>query len=96
MMMKSKKGLAPMLIIGIFLISLLVLYTLLFIPIPAFTKIRILINFFLVGILFILIQALFIFLYFELGKYVVKGFSLLRTKITGWNKQINKLIYTHS
>lgn len=95
MIMRSKKGIAPLIIIGVFLLSLLAIYILLFLPIPSFTKVRMMINYFLVGILFILIQALFIYLYIHLGKLALKGINFLKVKIFEWNTKINKFIYSH-
>jgi len=94
--MKNKKGVAPFIIIAIFLLVLVVIYMILLIPIPSVQKIRMLVNYFLVIIFFILIQAVFIYLYATLGKLAFKGVNLLRFKIMNWTKNINKYIITHT
>jgi hypothetical protein len=74
-MFNGKKGIAPLLVIGIFIIAMVVIYMFLFIPIPAFATIRNLINYILIILLWIIVQAIFILGYYYAGKYIVLGYK---------------------
>ena len=92
--MKNKKGIF---FTGILvLLGLLLFYLILYIPIPAFARLRAVINYFLVLIFWILLQVLVIFGYFKLGSFAVKGFDFLKHKFTKWTIGINNYIVVHS
>jgi len=93
---KGKRGIAPLFIILIIILILIVVYCFLFIPIPAFTKLRTIINYFLIIILWITIQAGFILAYYKLGTLAVKGFTIVRTNILKWSLNVRNYILIHS
>lgn len=96
MLKQSKKAVAPLFIILGIVLVLLIIYLLLLLPIPLFKSIRIQINYFLVLIFWILFQLGLIFAYFNIGKYAVKGFAILKTKVIDWSINIRHLIIRHS
>ena len=77
----NKKGIAVIFVFLFVILGLIAIYLLLFLPIPAFTKVRTIINYFLIVILWFVIQALFIYTYFRLGLLAFKGFNLYKTKV---------------
>ncbi len=77
----NKKGIAVIFIFIFIILTLIAIYMLLFLPIPAFTKIRVIINYFLIIILWLVIQALFLYGYFRIGLLAFKGFNLYKTKV---------------
>jgi len=92
----NKKAIAPLFIILFVVLSLISIYVLLFIPLPAFTKIRTIINYFLIIILWFIIQVGLIYAYFQLGKLAGKGFIVLKTKIINWSLGIRNYIIIHT
>lgn len=79
--MNSKKGIAPIVIVGILMLVCLVIYLVLYLPIPAFTSLRMVINYFLSIIFFILIQVAIVLGYYYAGKYALIGFRIYKTRI---------------
>jgi hypothetical protein len=75
---------------------LLAIYLFLYIPIPAFTGLRTLINYFLILIFWVVFQVGLIFAYFNVGKYAYKGIILLKTKVMVWSMDIRHLIIRSS
>lgn len=94
---KSKKGVVtPLFIILGVVISLLVIYLLLFIPIPAFTSIRTQVNYFLILIFWVVLQVGLVLGYYKVGTLALKGVQGLRFKVVNWSLDIRKYIITHS
>jgi len=89
---KSKKGIAPVFIFMIITLALLGIYLLLYIPIPAFTKLRVIINYFLILIWWILFQGLLIYGYYKLVSFAVTGIKLYRKKMITWTTKAKNLI----
>ncbi len=77
----NKKGIAVIFVFGFIILALIGIYLLLFLPIPAFTKVRTIINYFLIIILWLVLQALFLYGYFRIGLLAFKGFNLYKTKV---------------
>jgi len=93
---KNKRGFAPLFIIlGIFL-ALIVIYLLLFLPFPSFTKVRTIINYFMIIILWIIIQAGLLYTYFKLGSFSVQGFNILKGKLVKVSLGLKKFLIIHS
>ena len=95
-MTKNKKAVLTISIIMSVIFALIVIYLILFIPLPAFTRIRMTINYFLILILFILIQVGLIYGYYKLGKYATRGFNIIKTKLMNWSINIRNYIVIHS
>ena len=93
--MRNKKAIAPLLIILIVILVLIVIYIALFIPIPAFTKIRTIINYFLILIFWIVLQVGIIYGYYKIGSYVAIGFKSTRHKLHDLSMNIEKYILAH-
>jgi len=77
----NKKAIAPVFIFLILFAVIIGVYLLLYIPIPAFTKVRTIINFFLILIFWFLLQGFLIYGYFQLGKLAYKGYNIYQTKV---------------
>jgi hypothetical protein len=96
MIMKNKKAVAPVMIVLVGFGILALFYVILFIPIPAFTQLRKTINYFLIIVLWFLVQGLFLGIYFEIGKYATKGFYFYREYLLKLSIKINNFIETHT
>jgi hypothetical protein len=96
MKIKGKKGIATLFIVLGIVLVLLVIYIFLFIPIPAFTKLRMFINYFLIVLFWIMLQVGLIYGYYKLGRLAGKGFILIKTKMVKWSLNIRHYIITHS
>lgn len=92
----NRKSMAPLFLILFIVLALLVIYLFLFFPLPAFTKIRTIINYFLILIFWIVLQVGFVYGYVKLGSFAVKGFYGMRNKVTNWSVKIHKLIAIHT
>lgn len=79
--LKNNKGIAPIFIFLIIGLILIAVYLFLLIPIPAFTKIRGIINFVIIVFLWFLVQGLIIYGYFRLGKLAMVGYGYYRRGI---------------
>lgn len=78
----NKRGAVAIFSIIIFVvIALLGIYLFLNIPIPAFAKLRNLINYFIIVIVWLVLQVGLIYGYYHLGKFATKGFYLYKNKI---------------
>lgn len=93
---KSKKGVAPLFIVLSIFAVLVLIYLLLFIPIPSFTEKRTVINYFLILVFWIVLQVGLIYGYLKLGQLAVKGFGLLRGKVKNLSSSINRYLITHT
>jgi hypothetical protein len=93
---KSKRGIAPLFLILMIVFILIVIYCLLFIPIPAFTKVRMIVNYFLIIILWITIQTGLIFGYYKLISFAIKGFGTGKKKIANLSLKMKKYIISHT
>lgn len=97
-MTKNKKAIGKILISVI--LTLLGIYLSLYIlPESIFPKAKLilnLINYFLILILFLIIQIGLIYAYYQLGKYAVRGFHIIQTKLINWSINIRNYIVIHS
>jgi hypothetical protein len=91
----NKRAVAPMIIILGILAVVVGIYIVLFIPIPAFTEFRRTINFYVIVLLWFLVQAGFIFLYFEMGMYMKKGFGFYKNTVMKLSLKVREFIITH-
>jgi len=91
MMMKDKRAIAPIFVFIIIVLGLIGVYLFLLIPLPAFTKIRTIVNYFLIVILWFVFQGLVVYGYYRLGKLAVRGFAFYKkgiTKVTDKTKNL--------
>jgi hypothetical protein len=95
-MTKNKKAIATISIIMSIIFAIIGIYLILFIPLPAFTRIRMTFNYFLILIFFIVIQIGLIYAYYKLGKYAMRGFNIIKTKLMNWSINIRNYIVIHS
>lgn len=79
-MIKNRKGVAGIVIVGIIALVLLAIYILLFLPVPSFTKLRSVVNYVLIILFWIIFQAGIILAYYHLGKLIVRGVRIYRNK----------------
>lgn len=91
-LMKSKRAIAPLFLILFSVFFLITIYIGLFIPIPAFTKLRMMINYFLILIVWFIIQAGLVYGYYRIGSFVVNGLLQFKSKIMKFSSRIEKYI----
>lgn len=94
--LKNKRGMVPFFLILMVILTLIIIYCLLFLPVPAFTKLRMIINYFLIIVFWIIIQIALIYGYYKLGTYMFMFFTILKTKMINWTFNIKKYIITHN
>lgn len=92
----NKRSMAPFLVIIIIVLSMIAIYCLLYIPIPKFKEIRTIINYFLIIILWIILQVGLVYGYVQLGKLTEKGIKNVRNMMTKWSMNIRRFIIFHS
>lgn len=91
----NKKGVSSIVILLSVVVVLLIIYLVLLIPIPVFKLIRSTINFFLVFILWFLIQAILIYFYYIILKYSFVAIRFYKTKINNVSKFLNDYLVVH-
>jgi hypothetical protein len=96
MMKNNKKGIATITIITIIFLILIGIYLILLIPIPSFTKVRTIINYFLIIKLWIFLQGLIIYAYYNVAKYVTMGIRIYKKKVMNWSVNVKNYIITHT
>lgn len=79
-------------VIGFMVLGLLAIYLVLHFPIPAFASIRSMINYFMVLILWVVLQIAIIYGYYKLGMLVARGLSLYRGKLHLWMINIKEFM----
>jgi hypothetical protein len=84
MLKENKKGFAIFSVIAFISIALLVIYMVLYLPIPSFTAIRGMINYFIIIIFWVILQVALVYGYYKLGVLVAKGVNFYRSKIYLW------------
>ncbi len=82
MWLKNKKAIAPIFVFLIIICILIGIYLILLIPFPAFTKIRTIVNYFLIILLWFVFQGLVVYGYYRLGKLAIVGFAYYKKGIT--------------
>lgn len=92
----NKKGIGIIMILGFFVILIIGIYLVLLIPIPAFTKIRTTINYFLMLLLWIVLQVGLISGYYKLIRFGIVFILSLKTKFSKWTFGVQRYIITHS
>jgi hypothetical protein len=92
----NKKGIAPLMIGFFVVIALLGVYLILLLPIPSFTKFRMLINYFFVIAIWILLQVGLIYGYYKIGEFATKGILAIKNKVFGMTDRIHRYLYMHS
>jgi len=97
---KNNKGSITISIIMVIILTLIIIYGILYIlPDSIFPKAKLILNsmnYFLILILFGVIQVGLIYGYYKLGRYAVKGFTIVRTKLMNWSINIRNYIVIHS
>lgn len=92
-----KKGVVAIFPIIVFvLLGLLAIYLALHLPIPAFAKIRSLINYLMVIIFWVLLQIGIIYGYYRLGLLAKKGFNLYKNKVQRWTINVKNFLLTRT
>lgn len=92
MKLNNKKGVAMFSIIGFLVLFLIVIYIFLYLPFPAFTKLRMIINYFLVIIFWIILQVGLIYGYYKVGSFFLNGVLTLKSKIEMLGNKIKQYI----
>lgn len=77
---KNKKGIATIFVFLIIFAVIIGIYLFLLLPIPSFAKVRAIINYFLIIVVWFVFQGLIIFGYFKLGELSFKGYKILKKK----------------
>ena len=95
-MKNNKRGFSPFWIVLAVLLVLIVVYLVLLLPIPSFTAIRSIVNYFLVLILWLAIQIGIVTGFYEIGKFFVKNFTKINAKIINLSNKFRKFVIFHS
>jgi hypothetical protein len=93
--MNNKTGVSissPLTLIIAILGFLIVVYLVLYLPIPKFTEIRSIINYFSIIIFFFAIQGLLIYGYWKLGSIAYKSFSTFQQKAMNFTHKLSDMI----
>jgi hypothetical protein len=90
-LLKDKKAIAPIFIFIFIILGLIGVYLFLLIPLPSFIKIRAIVNYFLLIILWFVFQGLIVYGYFRLGKLAVRGFSIYRGSLRKFTDRIKNM-----
>lgn len=89
----NKKGIAPIVIIVTIASILLGAYILINIsPNFAVQKIKGIVNYLGIVVLFITIQVLFIYGYYKIGVYIKRGYYIYKNKILKWGFNFKKRV----
>jgi hypothetical protein len=92
MNMKNRRGVAPIVVVlGIFGVILLI-YLLLYLPIPAFKAMRYSINYWMILLVFFSVQAGIIYIFYKLISLSSKGFKDLKGAITNYTNTFKDFI----
>lgn len=92
-MMKNKRGQISLLLFAvIFLVSVFLI--LLINPFGVFNQVKNTVNFWLTLGIWLLLQGVFIYIYFLIGKYAYLGMNLYKNKYLKWAFNIKKYIMT--
>ena len=83
---------SPMTLIIVILGFLMIVYLVLYLPIPKFTEIRSIINYFSIIIFFFAIQGLLIYGYYKLGSLAYKSFSTFQKKALDFTHKLSNMI----
>lgn len=92
----NKRGVAPLFIILIIGCVLIGIYLFLYLPIPAFTSLRTLINYVLILIVFILLQVGLIFAYYTVIKFVLRLITSSKNKLNRFAVTMRKILVSHT
>lgn len=92
----NRKGLAPLAIVLFIFLILTGIYVVLFIPIPAFTKLRVTINYYFVVIIWFALQVGIVYAYYKLAVLIVRGFNIYKNKLLKLTFNVKKFILRHS
>jgi hypothetical protein len=93
--MKSKGQFTIQIVIYL-AIALIVLYLCLFLPFPAFTRLRMQINYFIFLLIWIILQIGIILAYVKLGQFFTRNFKKIKMGIVNFTLKIQKYIHSHS
>lgn len=88
---KNKKGIMPLIFIFGIIAFLVVIYLLLYLPIPKFAEIRSSLNYLGILIFWFAFQGLLIYAYYHLGKIGYKGFTIYKVKLLNFSNKINAM-----
>lgn len=81
MMRKNNRGVATMTAVAIILLVIIGIYILLYLPFPKFKVIRGFVNYFLIIILWLVLQVGIVFAYYRLGKLVARGVRIYKSRL---------------
>lgn len=90
--LKNKRAIAPLFLVLVVILSLIGIYIFLYLPFPAFKKIRAIIHYFLILIFWVIIQVGLIYGYYKIGSLAVRNLGNLKHKILNWNAKIKNMI----
>lgn len=89
---ENKRAIAPIFIIFLLILILLGVYIFLFIPIPAFTKLRMIINYFLILMLWIFLQIGLVYAYVKLGTFLVRLMTKGYKRVSQWSLKFERFL----
>jgi len=93
---ENKRGVAPFVIIVFVILGLLIVYLTLHIPIPSFAKIKSLLNYIMILIVWVVFQVGLVYGYYRLGRLAKKGFKIYKGKLQIWTIKVKNFLLTKS
>lgn len=94
--MKNKKGIAPFIVIGSFLLVILAVYLFMFLPFPALKPIKANVDYFIILSLWVILQIAFIYFYFKLATWSITLFKFYKEYVFGLSLKIKDFIQVHT
>lgn len=92
--MINRKGVIPIVLVGWIALALVVIYLVLYIPIPSFKLVRSSIDLFIIFALWILIQVAVVSLYYYVAKYIIRAVQIFKKYILNFSVKFKKLLLT--
>jgi hypothetical protein len=95
--MRNKKGVIPLIPILIFVgLFLITVYVLLYLPIPAFKTIRYSVEYFLLVLLWFILEVAIIYIYFKIIMFSRRGLEMYKRLIKNIGGRIDRYIVVHA
>lgn len=89
----NKRGFVFPVIIFVIL-TLLVVYIILYLPIPAFAQIKGIIHYIMILILWFVLQVGIIYAYYRVGTLAFRGFIIYKNKLQFWTFNVKNFLFT--
>jgi hypothetical protein len=96
MMMKNKRGIATIFLLAVVVLILLGIYIVLYLPLPVFSKIRSLLHYIMIIIVWVSLQIGLIYGYYRLAIYTRQGISIYKRKVQIWTFKVKNFLLSRA